>query len=120
LNDQEVIELQKLSGIGHLATAMHTWASSQPPPWLNFDRPQLSPLLQSVPEAQKTAALAILKTGSARLQETPRADMPGFKLNSLDAWREEKYQSRRQRELFSRQAIQNGKKYYDRDWPEGK
>jgi hypothetical protein len=120
LNDQEVIELQKLSRISHLAQAMHTWASSCPPPWLNFDRPHLSPLLQSVPDNQKEAAIAILKTGSARMKETPRADMPGFKLNSLDAWREEKYQSRCQRETLSRQAIQNGEKYYDRDWQEAK
>jgi hypothetical protein len=120
LNDQEVIALQKLSGMGYLAEAMHTWASSCPPPWLNFDRPHLSPLLQSVPDAQKEAAIAMIKAGSARMKETPRADMPGFKLNSLDAWREEKYQSRRQREMLSRQAIQNGEKYYDRDWQEAK
>jgi hypothetical protein len=85
----------------------------KPEPFLNFTRPALSPILQSVPQAKKESALAILQTGAARLAEKPRADMPGFKLSGLDTWREEKYQERLKQEALRRKAITNGEKIHD-------
>lgn len=113
LNDTELEQLQKMAGNPNLIEMLHKWVSKKPEPFLNFTRPELSPILKQIPEGWKGAALEILRTGAARLTEKPRADMPGFKLSGLDAWREEKYQERRQQERVRRSAIAEGKKVYD-------
>lgn len=113
LSDAELKELQRITGKRNLTEMLHRWVSSRPEPFLNFSRPGLSPIMQSVPEQDKGTALSILHAGALRLKENPRADMPGFKLSGLDAWREEKYQQRLGREAANREAIAKGRKVYD-------
>jgi hypothetical protein len=113
LTDAELDQLQQMPGNRNLIGVLHAWVNHKPEPFLNFTRPALSPILQSVPQAKKESALAILQTGAARLAEKPRADMPGFKLSGLDTWREEKYQERLKQEALRRKAITNGEKIHD-------
>jgi len=113
LTDAELGRLQELSGNRTLISMLHNWVGSRPEPFLNLTRPALSPILESVPPEKWDDALSVLQTAAARLAERSRADMPGFTLSGLDAWREEKYQERRKQEALRRKAIANGEKIHD-------
>ncbi len=113
LNDEELTRLEQMTGRPDLIASLNEWAWKAPEPFLNFDRPALSPIMQAVPAKDKETALKIIQTGALRLRDKPRADMPGFKLSGLDEWREEKYQKRLGREAVNREAVTKGKKVYD-------
>jgi hypothetical protein len=82
---------------------------------VSFDRPELSPCLQSldVASAEYREALALIRKGQAKLQATPRADMENFEPCATDALRLEKYRQRMAMESRNRNAIREGRRVYD-------
>jgi len=80
-----------------------------------FDRPEMSPGLAKLKNdpAKYNAALEIIRAGKAALEKSPRADMPGFVPCPKDQSRLAKYAERRKIELKNRQAIGEGKKFYE-------
>jgi hypothetical protein len=113
LNREELAKLEKLSG-RKLVETFHKWFGMQRKDLcLSFDRPECSVILDSITQDKKAEALEIIRIGAARMKATPRADMPGFKLSEIDAWREEKYQKRVAHEQAVREACSTGKKIYD-------
>lgn len=84
-------------------------------PQIAFERPELSPCLQSIKhnEAAYTEALAIIQKGKERLQETPRADMAGFKPCEEQQKQLNKYINRLRIEQENNKAITDGKLIYD-------
>ncbi|MEI7836916.1 MAG: hypothetical protein WCK05_10970 [Planctomycetota bacterium] len=80
-----------------------------------FDRPEMSPPLERIrgDNARYARALAIIRAGKDTLAKNPRADMPGFTLCETDRNREAKYARREQLERQNRQAIREGRKFYD-------
>ncbi len=105
----ELNRLQELTGkefqLGHGAH-----------PLLNFDRPQLSPILAGLQERDAGAhqqALALIVAGQERLAAKPRADMPGFEPCETDRRRLNKYDRLWQHQLSVREAMRNGTKVYD-------
>ncbi len=86
-----------------------------PGPLVSFERPELSPLLDRLPEGgpQRREALGIIRAGAAMLARRPRADMPGFQPNPTDAARLARAEARLRTELRNREAIRLGRKVYD-------
>jgi hypothetical protein len=84
---------------------------------VNFTRPELSPCLAGFTDKSDPAcqqALAIIRTGSAKLAETPRADLPGFKLTSRpDINRQARLETLAGIEAEMRRAILHGGKRYE-------
>ncbi len=85
---------------------------------LSFDRPALSPCLAKLDKAsaEYAEALAIIQAGKDQLAKTPRADMDGFVPCEKDRQRLAKYDRRAAIELKNREAIQQGRKVYDKDF----
>jgi hypothetical protein len=83
--------------------------------WISFDRPELSPCLQSLGQESEVyrEALAIIRTGQAELLERPEADMPGFRYCAEHQTREDKYHTLFERESVRRKALSEGLKVYD-------
>ena len=82
---------------------------------VNLTRPELSRCLAKLADKSDpkyVEALAIIEAGKKRLAERPREDMPGWKLDGLDAEREARYQERAGIEAQVRQAILKGEKIY--------
>jgi len=81
---------------------------------VSFDRPELSPILSRVSEANKAEALAIINKGKAALAEHPREDMQKYETPSLDhdMRRVVRYSRNMTEEEKSQQAILNGEKHY--------
>ncbi|MEI6807481.1 MAG: hypothetical protein WCN95_02075 [bacterium] len=80
-----------------------------------YDRPEMSPGLERLKNDQvkyKTALEAI-RAAKAILEASPRPDMPGFVPCPTDKARLDKYDERRRLEAKSRQAIRDGKKFYE-------
>jgi len=102
-------EIEKLTKLEKLDKYSHRQA------WLfNFKRPELSPILAKVKNADtKAKVIEIIKRGSKRLETTPRNDMPGYVPSKEDQRRLKRYEELFQRELANRRAIQSGKKSYD-------
>ena len=77
LNDVELITLGWLKGFNDEES---TSAQSFTRPQISFDRPELSPCLNSLEKDSDKyrQALALIRKGQERLRERPRADMPGF------------------------------------------
>ena len=85
---------------------------------VNFTRPEFSPCLGALPDkndARYREALAIIASGQQALRDTPRTDMPGFRLVSrTEIDQEAKYQRRARIEAQMREAIVKGQKHYER------
>ena len=82
---------------------------------VSFNRPELSPCLTDL-EANDPAkyqeALALIRRGGERFEATPRADMPGFKLDpSNEVAKEKRYQERLQQENRMRTALIQGERF---------
>ncbi|MBE3123911.1 MAG: hypothetical protein IMZ65_03835, partial [Planctomycetes bacterium] len=82
---------------------------------VNLTRPERSPCLGSLkdksdPKYQE--ALAIIQAGKEMLARRPQADMPGFKLEGIEAARQAKYEERARIETEVRRAILKGEKVY--------
>ncbi|MFW6114581.1 MAG: hypothetical protein ACOC7K_02475, partial [bacterium] len=90
-------------------------------PDVSFNRPELSscltPLRSNEPSRYQQA-LALLRLGMERLRETPRADMPDFKLAAPEEVKEERYQSRQKQEARMRAALLQGKRLRTKPQPD--
>lgn len=84
---------------------------------ISFDRPELSPCLESLDtgSADYRAALMMIQQGADILKTTPRADMPGFVPAADGLERTERYEESRRTEAAFRTAIKEGRKLYDTD-----
>jgi len=115
ISAQEVNRLGQLTG-RNLRSQFHH-ATNQGP-LVSFDRPEISPVLESLTNPQTPEyreALEIVRAGAAHLACNPDVGMKGFGLSGIDLWREQKYQHRLKIELRYRQALRQGKKLYDGD-----
>lgn len=112
LSNAQIRELEELTAVNLAGLEHHArQLSSQ----ISFDRPQLSPCLESIKDdPQKMAkAIAIIEAGKKSLAEKPRADMEGFIPCPTDQNRQGRYSLQRENELLIRAAIRNGDKIYD-------
>jgi hypothetical protein len=77
-------------------------------PRISFDRPELSPCLDSLKKNSRKyrKALALIRKGHERLKKRPRADMPGFVPCERDLERMAHVKKYREIEANSRKAIQ--------------
>jgi hypothetical protein len=81
---------------------------------LNFTRPECSRILKgAATQADRLAALEIIKRGAFRLKEKPRCDMDGFVPCQKDLEREMRYEKRLEIERQNYKAITSGKNNYD-------
>ena len=81
---------------------------------LNFDRPELSRILDAVKgKPAYDTALAIIRKGLERLKATPRADMDGFVPCAENQAFETRYRKRQECERRSYDAIRTGRTIYD-------
>ncbi|MGM0486761.1 MAG: hypothetical protein ACQESR_08365 [Planctomycetota bacterium] len=89
---------------------------------VSFNRPELSPCLAPLQKNEPSKyqeALALLELGMGRLQETPRADMPGFELASPEeVAKEKRYQKRLEQEQRMRTALIQGERFLPKANPE--
>ena len=113
LDNGQIQRLTQLTGVpfGRL-TRFH----SNQGPQVSFDRPTLSPCLAKIADvnsAEYAEALAIIQAGRLRLQQRPRADMPGYQPCAIDAQRQRQYAAREEIEAANRAAIRDGRKRYD-------
>lgn len=110
LDNGQLKRLEELTGVRFLGgKAGETEAQ------VSFDRPILSPCLgkladQSAPGYAE--ALRIIEAGRAKLAARPRADMPGFKLDGVEAERQARYEEQARMEREVRRAMLNGEKVY--------
>lgn len=82
---------------------------------LSLDRPALSPALARLSKADAPAfqeAVGILETIAQRMEQRPRADMPGFVPSEACKAREDRYRERARIEDINRQAIREGRRHY--------
>jgi hypothetical protein len=113
LNDGQLARLEQLTRVPLRQLAGH---NSNRGPQITFDRPDLSPCLNSFTNKTDPAfqeALAIIRAGHDRLARQPEADAPGFQPCPTDQWREEKYLTRQKTEQRNRESIRHGEKAYD-------
>lgn len=84
-------------------------------PQVSFERPELSPCLNSLKKGSKkyNRAIDIIIAGQKRLQQTARADMDGFEPSEEQQQQIEKYLIQLEKERLFREAIANGEKRYD-------
>jgi len=112
LSDAQIRELEELTAVNLTGLEHHArQLSSQ----ISFDRPQLSPCLESIKDDPKKMAKAIeiIEAGKKSLAENPRGDMEGFTPCPIDQNRQGRYSLQRENELLIRAAIRNGDKIYD-------
>jgi len=108
----EYNQIQKLCGLNIAWSAKDRRHQREQ---LNFDRPELSAILERVKGKPAYAeVLKIIQAGKERLKTNPRADMPGFKMCAADQAREDRYQVRFAEECKIYNAIRAGEKIYDK------
>lgn len=113
LDNKELNRLGKITGVDFFKLASF---NTNQGPQISFDRPEMSPCLKNIKDADSRdykEALSIIQQGAQRLVERPRADMPGFIPCEFDQGRETKYIARREAETANRKAILEGKRHYD-------
>ncbi len=113
LNDAQVQRLTQLTGV---PIAGQAGFASHQGPQVSFERPELSPCLTHIADANSpeyAEALGIIRAGNAMLQSRPRADMAGFQACPIDQRREATYVAREEAEARNRAAIREGRKQYD-------
>ena len=113
-------EIQRLTNLTGVAFANQMAFGKDVGPQVSFDRPESSPCLAKLKDANPAAyqeALAIVQAGRDRLAQHPREDMPGASMCEVDQQHEAKYAMRQQVELRNREAIRKGLRYYDSDNP---
>lgn len=113
LTDVQLKRLEELTDIPIRQMAAHTRNRG---PLVSFDRPELSPSLQSArqrSEAHYAEALDIIRHGQQLLTERPEADIDGFEASERDQWRNGKYLRRDQVNRANRDAIAAGERRYD-------
>ena len=112
LTFEELAELSDLTGVRFEHLAGH---ERKPGPQIAFERPELSPCLQNIQAdaAVYQQALSIIQKGKERLQETPRADMPGFVPCDKHLKQLQKYMKRLEIEKANNKAVSEGDYIYD-------
>ncbi|MHC4997011.1 MAG: hypothetical protein ACYTGQ_18380, partial [Planctomycetota bacterium] len=88
LNDEQLDRLGQLTGL--------KFKDQKNVTQITFDRPQLSPCLESIPDKNSfeyREAVAIIKQGAASLTRLPRPDSPGFIPTNEDLTRLNKYEA---------------------------
>ncbi|MBO7685362.1 MAG: hypothetical protein J6V72_03200 [Kiritimatiellae bacterium] len=109
LSFAEQAQLEKLCGV-----AISNTFSKRQREQLNFDRPELSRILEGVKGEKREEALAIIRKGAERLKATPRGDVEeGFTPCAKDQERDERSARLRAEERRVYEAIRAGKKVYD-------
>jgi len=100
-------ELQKLGGLTGFNLAQVTRTSDCKGPMISFDRPQMSPCLVGLKDepTKYAEALSLIREGQRRLEERPRADMPGFVPWEKDRQRQAHRDKYLAIELDTREAI---------------
>lgn len=108
----ELNRLGKLTGVEFKHLAAH---SRKMGPQIAFERPELSPCLKNIQKDTPAyrEAVAIIQKGKERLQETARADMPGFEPCTEQQAQLKKYMNRLSVEKENNKAISEGKLNYD-------
>lgn len=112
LSQAELDQLGKYTGVNFGALAgMHRRLGAQ----ISFERPELSPCLNELDEKSSNykEAINLIKLGSNRLKETPRADMENFVPAPVHQCMMHKYEEQRAFEKERNEAISKGKKLYD-------
>ena len=115
LTNEQVKRLTELTGVPLAKLARY---NSNLGPQVSFDRPEVSPCLGKIEDANGPAyaeALAIIEAGKAMLAKRPRADMAGFEACPVDQQRERKYVQQQRVEAANRQAIRDKTRRYDVD-----
>jgi hypothetical protein len=113
LSDNEINELEKLTGINFYSLNNHNRTLSAQ---ISFDRPDESPCLDKIRDdkARYDSAIAIIKAGHERLTATPRGDI---EREVIPCYRNreqlKKYMERLEIEKANNVAIQQNKKFYD-------
>jgi hypothetical protein len=100
LDDQQLARLSELTGV-----QLHAQQYSA---HLSFTRPELSLALRGLKDRNDSAyreALAIIQAGAEALSQRPREDMPGSRLEGIDAEREAKYQASVRAQAQTRQQM---------------
>ena len=112
LTHDEMKELGELTKTDFKALKAHQRTVG---PQISFDRPELSPCLNSLKKGSKkyNRAIDIIISGQKRLQQIPRADMEGFEPSEEQKKQIEKYLIQLDKERLFREAIANGEKRYD-------
>ncbi len=117
LNNAQVKRLSQITGVP-LDKLAHF--NSNLGPQVSFARPELSPCLEQVADANSpeyAEALAIIQSGQRTLSQQPRADMSGFQACDIDQQRQARYATREQIEARNRAAIQSGRKQFETRTP---
>ena len=82
-------QLDQLSTLTGINFSDQTSSSS-----VSFSPPELGPCLNRFTDRddpRRKQALAIIRSGAERLKQHPRADMSGFRMNTIDATRQQRY-----------------------------
>ena len=91
-------------------------------PQLSFDRPELSPCLAPLEDADAgkyREALSIIEAGKQTLTARPGGDtLDGFVACEVDRQREARYERREQAEAQNREALRTGRRVPDGNPPE--
>ncbi len=111
-------QIDRLSAITGVDLNRQFNHSSNQGPLVSFDRPEMSPILANFQDhnaADYVEALEIIRTGKRMLAERPDVGMEGFALMGIDLWRDQRYRTRLEIETMHRQAIREGRRFYDQD-----
>lgn len=109
LSDGDLYRLLQLGGVSNLQEYEMSNGSL-----VSFERPELSPILARVSEANRTEALAIINRGKNQLTVQPREDMLEHEvaITSHDLNRVTRHSRNISEDEKSQQAIRKGSKYY--------
>ncbi|GKG72226.1 hypothetical protein CE91St1_13690 [Parabacteroides goldsteinii] len=112
LTNEELEELSRLTGVDF--KKLGQW-SRKLGPQISFDRPEVSPCLDSVKDNQEVykQAISLIEQGKKRLQKTPRADMENFIPCEAHRLMLRKYAERLKIENNNRKAVCEAEKIYD-------
>jgi len=112
LDKTQLARLKALTGVD----VLHH--SHDQEPLISFTRPAVSPCLAGLKKQRSkryAEALAIIRSGKARLADHPRMDMAGAELEGPDRERQKKYRRLLRREAEARRAIADGRRLHDDD-----
>lgn len=113
LTDSEFKRLEELTGV---AMKNLEKMKRKLPAQISFDRPELSPILDSIRDSEEkfNEAISIITKGQERLKETPRADMENFIPCQENIDQLKKYEEMQMVEMRVREAIAAGDTIYDK------
>ena len=113
LNDQQLARLASLTGVPVNAPNVGAELGGSQ---VSFTRPEWSRCLARLEPGSSAAqeALEIVRAGKRSLEQTPRADMPDFRLVSpQDCRRQERVDALALSEQATRSALREGRKHFD-------